>query len=267
TKHVKNLLEERFKTTKVHTVNAEIISKLREHSRITKVRSLNSKHHAVDAALSAVLIQFIINQYGHNFLDFDFRYQKAHKKWRELLQQYGKHFFLFQDIDQYDKFFHYDTGELLSGRKFFEMINDEMPWQTTKKIGSEEGAFYKQTLYSPKVKTPKYESSKTDKGVYIEMKNDRSYVISYKEETKSGKIRTKSEIVDYYVFEKYQNTGLSEKDLALFLANKVARGKVIDAIIHTRIHKYQLVEIDNFPFYFISSREMHNAKQLQLSRH
>lgn len=265
TKHVKDLLDERFEKTEVHTVNAEIVSKLRSHSGLTKIRSLNNKHHAVDAVLSALVVQFIINKYGHNFLDFDFRYQKAHRKWREMFKQYKKNFFLFHDIDKYDKFFHYETGELMSGRQFLSMINDEIPWQSTKKIGSEEGAFYKQMLYSPKVKTAKYVSSKTDKGVYVEMKNDSAFLISYKEENARGKIVAKSEFVDYYVFEKYQNRGLSEDQLAHFLAKKVASGKIVEAKIHTRIQKYQLVEIDDFPFYFISSSEMHNAKQLQLT--
>ena len=67
-----------------------------------------------------------------------------------MLTKYQKHFFLFADIDKHDKFTHYQTGELISGREFLNMINDEIPWQTTKKIGSGEGAFYDETIYSPR---------------------------------------------------------------------------------------------------------------------
>src|SRR5699024_1223243 len=49
-----------------------------------------------------------------------------------------------------------------------------------------------------------------------------------------------------------------------FLASKVAKGNVTDAIVHTKIEKYQRVLYDNHDFYYISSNEMHNAKQLIL---
>lgn len=264
TKHVKNLFEERFENTEIHTVNAEIVSNLRKHSNIEKIRDLNSKHHAVDAAFAAIIIQFIINKYGHNFLDFNFKYKEAQKKWKQLLKQYGKNFFVFSDIDRYDKFVHYETGEIISGRQFLQSINDEIPWQSTKKIGTEEAAFYKQTLFSPRVKEAKYLSSKTSKGVYDEMKTDSTYLISYKERDNRGRIQNKTDFVDLYVIEKYQNKSLSEKEFAIFLANKIAKGEVLDAKIHTKINKYQKIIYDDFPFYYVSSKELHNAKQLVL---
>src|SRR5699024_7679369 len=48
TKHVKDLLDERFENTNIHTVNANIVTGLREHSNIVKLRNLNNKHHAID---------------------------------------------------------------------------------------------------------------------------------------------------------------------------------------------------------------------------
>src|SRR5699024_6307192 len=180
TKHVKDLLDERFENTNIHTVNANIVTGLREHSNIVKLRNLNNKHHAIDAALTVAIIQFIINKYGVNFLDFNFKYQKAREKWREMLTKYKKDFFLFSDIDKYDRFVHFQTGELLTGREFLSVLNEEMPWQTTKKIGSNEAAFYDQTLYSPKEtkgRKPLYTSSKLSKGVHSSLKVDSSYLI------------------------------------------------------------------------------------------
>lgn len=266
TKHVKDLLEERFESTEIHTVNASIVSKLREHCQVLKIRNLNNKHHAVDATLAATIILFIINEYGQNFLDFSFKYQHVQKKWRHLMKQYGKNFFLFSKISQAKSFSHYKTGEIITGNQYFHMINDEIPWQTTKKIGTEEAAFYKETLHSPKKKQPKYISSKLKHGVYDEMKTECIYLISFKEEDKKGRIKKKSDFVDLYVIEEYQLRGASEKELAIFLAGKIAKGKVLDAKIHTKIEKYQLIEIDNDPFYFISSGELHNAKQLVLPK-
>mgnify|MGYP001245870093 CR=1 FL=1 len=50
----------------------------------------------------------------------------------------------------------------------------------------------------------------------------------------------------------------------MFLAKKIAKGRVIAAKIHTKIEKYQKIEIEGYPFYYISSNELHNARQLQL---
>lgn len=267
TKHVKNLLEERFPNTKIHTVNADIISKLREHTNTFKIRELNNKHHAVDAALAALIVQFILNQYGNNFLDFSFRHREATKKWRNLLVTYGKNFFLFSDIDKYDKFIHYETGELLSGRQYLQMLNNEIPWQTTKRLGTNEAAFYDQTIYSPKStkgRNPKYKSGKLHKGVHSDVKVDSSFIISYKYLDNKNKEKVNSTIVNLNVIEKYQTRGYSEKQLAIFLADKVAKGKVLDATIHKRILKHQLCIIEDHPLYYVSDKELNNAKQLQL---
>lgn len=266
-KHVKDLLEERFESTKIHTVNASIVAKLRSHTNVRKIRELNNKHHAIDAALTATIIQFIINEYGHNFLDFSFKYQHVQKKWRDSFVQFGKEFFLFSQLAKSKKFHHFKTGELITGNQYLHMLNDEIPWQTTKKIGTEEAAFYKETLHSPKQKTsPRYISSKLKHGVYDEMKTECTYLISFIEEDARGNIKKKSDFVDLYVIEKYQQRGISNADLAIYLAKKIARGKVLDAKIHTKIEKYQLIEINKNPFYFVSARELHNGKQLILPK-
>src|SRR5699024_7093291 len=210
------------------------------------------------------VVQFVINKYGNNFLNFNFKYQEAQKKWKEMMTKYKKNFFLFGDIDKHDKFTHFSTGELLSGREFLNALNNDIPWQTTKKIGSSESAFYKETLFSPKVKQAKYTSNKTSKGVYDEMKTESTYLISYKEVNTKGKDLVKNDFVDLYVIEKYQLGHANSKEFAHFLASKVAKGNVTDAIVHTKIEKYQRVLYDNHDFYYISSNEMHNAKQLIL---
>lgn len=267
TKHVRNLLEERFPNTNIHTVNANIISKLREHSNTYKIREINNKHHAVDAALATLIVQFIINKYGSNFLNFSFKHREATEKWREMLTTFGKNFFLFEDIDKYNKFIHYETGELISGRQYLQMLNNEIPWQTTKKTGTNEAAFYDQTIYSPretKGRNPKYKSGKLSKGVHSDVKVDSSFLISYKFLDNKNRERMDSKIVNLNVIEKYQTKGYTEKELAIFLAEKIAKGKVLDAIIHKRILKHQLCIINNHPLYYVSDVELNNAKQLIL---
>lgn len=264
TKHVKDLLNDRFEHTEIHPVNANVVTNLRKHSNVVKIRDLNNKHHAIDAALTALIVQFIVNKYGHNFLSFNFKYREAQNKWKEMMTKYQKNFFLFGDIDKYNKFTHFSTGELLSGREFLHSLNNDIPWQTTKKVGSSESAFYKETLFSPKVKQAKYTSNKTSQGVYDEMKTDSTYLISYKEANKKGKLSVKNNFVDLYVIEKHQLKKVNSKEFAFFLASKVAKANVIDAVVHTKIEKHQRVHYENHEFYYISSNEMHNAKQLKL---
>lgn len=269
TRHVRDLLEERFEHTEIHPVNASIVSSLRAHSKVPKIRELHNKHHAVDAALTNLIVQFIINKYGVNFLNFNFKYQEARKKWREMLVKHRKNFFLFAEISNYDKFIHYKTGELLTGHQFLSMLNDELPWQTTKKIGSNEAAFYDETIYSPnhpRGRNPRYESSKLSQGVHSDLKVDSAYLISYQYLNKQNKIVVTSDVVNLFVIEKYQTKNYTKQEFANFIANKVSRGKVLDAKIHTKILKHQHIIVNDHPFYFISASEMNNAKQFLLNK-
>lgn len=269
TRHVRDLLNERFEHTEIHPVNANIVTNLREHSGAIKIRELNNKHHAVDAAFANLIVQFIIKKYGENFLNFNFKYQEARKKWRKMLTEYRKNFFLFADIVRDNNFIHYQTGEIINGHQFLHMINDEIPWQTTKKVGSGEAAFYDETIYSPrdtKGRNPQYQSSKIAKGVHSGLKVDSSYIISYKFINNRNQEKIASDIVNFLVIEKYQTKGYTDKQLAIFLAKKVARGEVIDATIHTKVLKHQLILVDNHPLYFVSSGEMNNAKQFRPDR-
>src|SRR5699024_1726196 len=234
TKHVKDLLDERFEDTEVHTVNANIVTNLRKNIGAYKIREMNNKHHAVDAAFTNLVVQYIINNFGSNFLNFNFKHQEARRKWKDMMFKYKKNFFLFSQIKEATDFKHFQTEEKLSGGEYLRSINDEMPWQSTKKIGTSEAAFYKETLYSPKIK----------------------------EKNKKNKEQIINAIVDLTVLEKYQTKELTQKEKAVFLAEKVANNKVIDSKIHTSILKYQNVIVNNHKFNYVSSREMHNGKQL-----
>ena len=266
TKHVKDLLDERFEKTEVHPVNANLVTNLRKNSGAYKIREMSNKHHAVDAAFTNLIVQFIINTYGENFLNFNFKHQEASQKWRDMIFKYQKNFFLFEKIKESSSFKHYQTKEELTGEAYLKLINDVMPWQTTKKNGSSEAAFYKETLYSPKVKKPKYDSPKLSKGVYDEVKTHSSYLISFKDKNKKGKEKKYSLIVDLTVIENYQIKGCTSKEKAIYLANKVAKNKVVDAVIHQKILKYQTVIYNNHKFNYVSSREMHSGKQLVLNQ-
>lgn len=265
-KHVKDLFEERFEDTGIHALKADFITNLRKHTNIYKIRDYNNKHHAVDAALGAVIVNFIIKKHGSNFLKFDFKYEAARKKWNKSIKTYKKNFFLFSEIDKYDKFPGYDTGEILDGRRFLASINDDIPWQTTLKIGNNEGRYYKETIYSPLVKKPNYTSSKLEQGVHVEVTPDSTYLVSYREVGKNGKEKSVSSFISLSLIEKQQNKKMNNNELAMFLAEKVAKGNVVKAIIHTKVLKNQLVLFQGHPYYYVSAQSRNNAKQFRINK-
>src|SRR5699024_6982757 len=127
-----------------------------------------------------------------------------------------------------------------------------------------EAAFFDETIYSPRGKegeNPQYNSAKLQKGVHSGLKRNKSFLISYRYIDQRNKEKVENKIVDFLVIEKYQTKDYSKRELAMFLANKDTKGKVIDAKIHTDILKYQLITVNDYPLSFVSSAELHNAKQ------
>lgn len=176
-KNVKDLLNERFEKTEVHLVKAGIVSKYRKAMKLPKIRSYNNKHHAIDALLTTILIQFIINEYGSNFLNFDLKHKEINQKWSKIAQNTND-FFIFSQFKE-AKFKSLTTNQYVSGIEYLQQIFFDLPWQTTKMTGSSEGMFYKETIFSPKVKSAKYTSSKTSKFVHDEVKKTATYAIAY----------------------------------------------------------------------------------------
>ena len=130
----------------------------------------------------------------------------------------------------------------------------------TKKIGAQDETFFKQTIFSPKVKIAKYESDKNHKGVYSEMKNAYSLIISH---NNSGVKEYK--LVDVYVIEREKYKNKTEKELLEYLMKKENQ-EWIDAKIEMKLLKGDLIIEEGFPFRFVSSTTLNKAKQLEIDK-
>lgn len=259
--NVKDLLQERFSETQIHLVKAGIVTKFRKALKLPKTRDYNNKHHAMDAVLTTILIQFIQQKYGENFLAFNFKQKERKSKWEKIAQT-DEDFFVFKAFND-SSFTSNITSKQLEARLYIQEIFYELPWQTTKMTGNSDGMFYKETIFSPKVKTAKYNSVKSEKFVHDEVKNLTSLCIKYTFE-KKGKEQTHYKIFDLKVIENYQQQ--YNDQLALYLVQKQSKEQVISAEIVYELPKYQKIEIEGHPYYFISSGELHNAKQWKIPR-
>lgn len=263
--NVKDLLQERFANTTIHLVKAGIVSKFRSSLSIPKNRNYNNKHHAVDAFLTTILIQFIEQQYGTNFLNFSFKQKERQNKWKEVNRQAQKKedFFVFNQFKQ-QQITSTLSNRMVDAVKYVQEIVYELPWQTTKKTGSSEGMFYDATIYSPKIQTPTYTSSKVDRFVHKDIKTATSYCVKYTSMNKKGKEVTNYKIVDLKVIEQYQ---LKREDYAIALIQKEVKDTIVRAEILFELPKYQKIIWKDHEYYFATSSELHNAKQWVLPQH
>ncbi|OCS89018.1 type II CRISPR RNA-guided endonuclease Cas9 [Caryophanon latum] len=262
-KHVRDLLQERFEHTDIHVVKAKMVSQFRKFSRIPKIRDYNNKHHAMDALFTTVLIQFILQKYGKNFLQFDLQHKDISKKWSKIAQS-TKHFFLFQQFAE-QQIKSPVTKELVSGVQYFEHIFYEQSWQTTKMTQTIDSNFYKETIFSPKLKTAKYTSAKAEKFVHDAIVKYAVCGIQYTS-LKKNKEQHHVLLTDINVIEHYQLKEASLNELALHLAKRESKDDVIDAQMLVVIPKYKKIMLNGSPYYCISSDERHIATQFVLRK-
>lgn len=262
-KHVRDLLQERFEHTDIHLVKAKMVSQFRKFSRIPKVRDYNNKHHAMDALFTTVLIQFMLQTYGKNFLQFDLQHKDIAKKWSKIAQS-TKHFFVFQQFAE-QRLKSPVTKELVSGIQYFDHIFYEQPWQTTKMTQTIDSNFYKETIFSPKLKTAKYESAKAAKFVHDAVVKYAVCAIAYTS-LKKNKEQHHVLLTDINVIEHYQLKDASPHELALHLAKRDSKDDVIEAQMLEIIPKYKKIMIDHSPYYCVSSDERHIATQFVLRK-
>lgn len=268
--HVRNLLEERFNTennkkVQIEVLKAGMISEVRRKLNIPKIRNLNDNHHAVDALLTAGTFNF-----GERLVPGLFKFSigkhKLKQKWdNENLKSmnkpnFNKELFLVTAMRKND---------IGSGKTFEtiikQVLKDSFPI-ITKKPGSSEGAFYKQSIFSPREKEPKYSSEKTKKFVHVEIKNAYGALIKYFIENKKGELVSKVELIDVTNIEDAQNNFQNPNDIAEFYAKKsLPNNKVHNPQLILKIHKGDLIYINENPFYYVSKGELVNAKQLKLN--
>ncbi|TDM12137.1 type II CRISPR RNA-guided endonuclease Cas9 [Macrococcus lamae] len=263
--HVRDFLIEEYPKTKVISMKSRFVSDFRKKFEIPKIRELNDSHHAVDAYLNGVVYQAGRVLYPTtDFFDFNFKREKVIEKWKamgeDLNQKQKKDdFFFLKGIENLEL----SPGEFLISK--IKMDIDRFKFNYVRKTGAQESAFYKQQAFSPKVNKAKYDSEKTSFAIYKEMKVLKSHAIFYKEKNKKGKINGRYSIIDELVIESYQNKNLSEHDLAFYLAKRDSKNEVVEAKYLFEVNKGNLIYLNGHPCYFVSSGEVINGKQFELT--
>lgn len=222
TKHVTNLLKNQYTNTDIYAIRGELTHNFREKYEIYKNRNVNNYHHAQDA--------YILSIIGNTL----------RKEWRGTEQfkysEYVKNYFK----DERNKF---EKNGMILG-----LINKKIDIAKIKKVMEykdcyisrmlEEGtgAFYNQTLYSPKEKPviPLKNNKKAEKyggysGVqkayctifgYINNKNEKEYQLAGIPIQISYEIKEGKQTLENYI----KNTYLNEKKYSNF---KIIRKKIL----------------------------------------
>lgn len=261
-KNVGTLFEERFTNTSVHLVKAPIVTKFRKALELPKDRTLNNKHHAVDALLATLLIQHVVQKYGHNLFEFSIFNNEISKKITKQAQNH-KGFFIFTSfLSEKIEW----ANQLISAKSYVDKLHDEVPWNTTKKIGNNDNLFYNETIYSPKVKEAEYESEKNQRFVHSSLTVSKTFAIHYVERKKKGDVEHQA-FVKITVLEEKQLQSMTNDEKALYLIRRDQPKKtIITANYITAIPKYQKIEWNGEPYYWASLGELHIGKQFVLSK-
>jgi len=223
TKYVTNLLKNEYDTSEIYAIRADLTHGFRDKYKIYKNRNINNYHHAHDAYILSV-IGNTLNKYWNG--TGEFKYSQYVKKYVE------------DDKNKYEK-----NGMILGFiNKYIhiEKIKSVMEYKdcfVSRMLEEGTGAFYNQTLYSPK-DNPTIQLKK-DKNVlkyggysgaqkayciifkYIDKNNKEEYQligvpiqVSY--EIKLGKLNLEEYIIDTYLKEKkYSNLKIVKKKILI----------------------------------------------------
>jgi CRISPR-associated endonuclease Csn1 len=149
TKYVTNLLKNSYTNTDIFTIRAELTHAFREEFGIYKNRNVNNYHHAHDAYIISI-IGNVMNTYIRN--NEEFKYGDFVKKYlKENKNKAEKNGMIIGSIKK-----NIDIGNIKKVFYYKDCFISRMLIEGT-------GAFYDQTLYSPKINKNKLISLKDDK--------------------------------------------------------------------------------------------------------
>ncbi|MEJ7541273.1 type II CRISPR RNA-guided endonuclease Cas9 [Staphylococcus intermedius] len=262
--HVRDFLKEEYPNTKVIPMKAKMVSEFRKKFEIPKIRQMNDAHHAVDAYLNGVVYHGAQLAYPNvDLFDFNFKWEKVREKWKALgefnTKQKTRELFFFKQLEKMEV----SQGERLISKIKLDLNRFKINY--SKKLANIPQQFYNQTALSPKTAELKYESDKSTDAVYTSLTTYQTFVVAIKTATKKGKVKMQYQIIDHYVFDFYKFTNGNEKELALYLARRENKDEVLDAQIVYKLNKGDLLYLNNHPCYFVSSKEVINAKQFELT--
>lgn len=262
--HVRDFLKEEYPNTKVIPMKAKMVSEFRKKFDIPKIRQMNDAHHAIDAYLNGVVYHGAQLAYPNvDLFDFNFKWEKVREKWKALgefnTKQKSRELFFFKKLEKMEV----SQGERLISKIKLDMNHFKINY--SRKLANIPQQFYNQTAVSPKTAELKYESNKSNEVVYKGLTPYQTYVVAIKSVNKKGKEKMEYQMIDHYVFDFYKFQNGNEKELALYLAQRENKDEVLDAQIVYSLNKGDLLYINNHPCYFVSRKEVINAKQFELT--
>lgn len=253
TKYVTNLLKNEYKDTDIYSLRAELTRDFRDKYKIYKNRNINNYHHAQDAYIISVIGNILNNEWRGDKAEFKYgeyvkKYMKDNKEAKE------KHGMIMGFIKN-----HVNAEEIKKVMNYKDCFISRMLEEQT-------GEFYKQTLYSPKVKPviPLKNNRSVEKyGGYTG--ENKSYLAIYEYVNKKGQkeyeligipikisydIKNKKTDLETYIKE----TCLKDKEYSEF---KIVRNKIL-------INQEYLDE-NNENMRLCSDKEIRASKELIVS--
>lgn len=249
TKHVTNILNNQYKNSKIFALRSELTGYFRNKYKIFKNRNVNSCHHAQDAYIMSI-IGNIIN-----------------KQWRNLDEfQYGKY------VSNYikSKEFSNEKNSIIIG-----MISKNLDIKNVKKcmnykdyfisrmLEEQTGAFYNQTLYSPKDKPVISLKENLNSNVYGGYSGEnKGYCCIYKFIDKRGKELYKLTGIPIKVAADIKNKKVSLED---YIQSTLEENKLVKVIRNKVLKNQEYLDENGTLMMFRSDSEIKCAKQLILS--
>lgn len=138
TKHVTNLLKNQYSNTPIFSIRAELTHNFREKYSLYKNRNVNNYHHAQDAYILSVIGNILDKNWKSTE---EFKYSEYVKKYfKNKPSDKEKHGMVIGMINKY-----VDINQIREVMNYKDCFISRM-------LQEENGAFYNQTLYSPKDK-------------------------------------------------------------------------------------------------------------------
>lgn len=261
-KHIACLFEMKYKQTAIVLVKAQLSTLFREKYELYKCRTLNDLHHAQDAYLVAVIGNTLLLNHKSDSAEWIYndyiKYDKNMKLSRKQKQGYVLSMFEKEIADDEGHVVWHGEESLKEVLKVFNYKNCFI----TKKLEEGTGEFYNATINSRdgsnKKMVPLKEGLSVEKyGGYNNVNNAYSVAIAYKNKKKIEK----------------KLVGIPIKIAYDIRIGKITLDSYLEGlgypeiqILRKKVLKYQLMLIENEPFFITSHQEICNARQLMLDK-
>lgn len=247
TKYITNLLVNQYSNTDVFAIRSNLTHNFRKFFEVYKNRNVNDYHHAQDA--------YIISVIG-NVIDQKLQYKDEYK-YTEYVKKYIK-----KSEEEANKV--WIIMGMVSNNINKEKVKKALEYKDcfiTHKLEEQTGAFYNQTLYSPKdknIEIPLKEGLDVKKygGYSGEIK---AYFTIYSYIAQKGKMQI--EMIGIPVKTKYDIEN-GKTTLIKYIQSKNSEASKIE-IIRPKILKYQeYIDENNEPMMLLSDSEIRTNRQL-----